>query len=163
MTQTCPRNLTIETLLVPVRFTMPLIVLPGEGYMAIIGQTTLREKLGIDVMAQLKASVLFACDRQDGAVVELTACPSGEPNAGAVLRMAMAVTAIGPGGDSSGDLDNNVTPELLSQRSMIFQDFEEGMQDCVGSLETAVYDAVDHDSSLECAEMLCDIVFSRVV
>ena len=54
--------------------------------MVIIRQKTLTEKLGIDVMAQLKASVLKAYGRQDGAGVELTARAAGEPTAGAVLR-----------------------------------------------------------------------------
>ena len=48
------------------RFTMPFIVLPGRGDVVIIGQKTLREKLDIDVMAQLKAPVLKAQRRQDG-------------------------------------------------------------------------------------------------
>ena len=37
---------------------MPFIVLPGGGDVVIVGQKTLREKLGIDVMVPLKASVL---------------------------------------------------------------------------------------------------------
>ena len=52
---------------------MPFIVVPGRGDVVIIGQKTLKEKLGIDVMAQLKASVLNAQGRQDGAEIELTA------------------------------------------------------------------------------------------
>ena len=44
----------------PVRFTVPFVVLPGGCDVVIIGQKTLREKLGIDIMAQLKASVLKA-------------------------------------------------------------------------------------------------------
>ena len=39
----------------------------------------------------------------------------GEPNAGAVLRAAMAVTAFGPGGGASGDVEDEVTLTLLSQ------------------------------------------------
>ena len=72
-TQSCPLHLTIDTPWGPVRFTMPFIVLPGRGDVVIIGQKTLREKLGVDVMAQLKASVLKAQGRQDGAGTELTA------------------------------------------------------------------------------------------
>ena len=94
-------------------------MLPGGGRCVIIGQKTLRDKLGTDVMAQLKASVLNACGRQYGAGVELTARVVVEPNAGAVLRAAMAVTAFGPGGDAPGDVDDDVTLELLSQRPMI--------------------------------------------
>ena len=48
--------------------------------MVIIGQKTLREKLGIDVMAQLKASVLMVHVRQDGPGMELTSLYVGEPN-----------------------------------------------------------------------------------
>ena len=70
--------------------------------MVIIGQKTLREKLGIDVMAQLKASVLKAQGRQDGAGMELTARSLGEPSGGAALRAAMVVTAFVPGGDAPG-------------------------------------------------------------
>ena len=66
-TQSCPLNLTIETQWGPVRFTMPFFLLPGVGNVVIIGQKTQREKLGIDVMAQLKASVLKAQGRRDGA------------------------------------------------------------------------------------------------
>ena len=60
--------------------------------MVIVGQKTLREKLGVDVMAhlktsaQLKASVLKAQGHQDGAGMELTARFVGEPNDGFVLR-----------------------------------------------------------------------------
>ena len=45
---------------------MPYIVLPGGGDVVIIGQKTLSEKLGIDVMTQLKASVLKTHGREDG-------------------------------------------------------------------------------------------------
>ena len=84
-TQSCPLQLAIEMPWAPVRFTMPFPVLPGGGDVVIMGQKTLRKKLGIDVMAQLKTSVLKACGRQDGAGMELTARAVGEPNAGAVL------------------------------------------------------------------------------
>ena len=127
--------------------------------MVIIGQKTLREKLGIDVMAQLKASVLKAQGRQDGAGMELTARSVGEPNDGAVLRAAMSVTVFVPGGDAPGDVDDEVTLTLSSQRPMIFQDSEVEMRDRVGVLETAVDNAVDHGSPPESAKMLRDIAF----
>ena len=66
VTQSCPLHLTIETMWGPVRFTMPLIVHPGGGDVVNIGQKTLREKLEIDVMTQLKASVLKAHGHEDG-------------------------------------------------------------------------------------------------
>ena len=62
--QSCPLHLTIETRWGPVRFTMPFIALLGGRDVIIIGKKTLREKLGIDVMAQLKASVPKTCGRQ---------------------------------------------------------------------------------------------------
>ena len=127
--------------------------------MVIIGQKTLREKLGIDVMAQRKASVLKVQGHQDGAGMELTARSVGEPNDGAVLRAAIAVTAFVLGGDASGDVDNDVALKLPSQRSMIFQDSEVKMRDRAGVLETAVDNAVDHGYPPECANMLRDIVF----
>ena len=157
--QSCPPHLTIETPWGPVRFSMPFTVLPGGGDVVVIGQKTLREKLGIDVMAQLKASVLKAQGRQDGAGMELTARSVGEPNDGAVLRAAMAVTAFVPGGDAPGDVDDEVALTLQSQRPMIFQDSEVEMRDRVGVLETAVDNAVDHGSPPECAKMLRYIVF----
>ena len=40
--------------------------------MVIIGQKTLREKLGIDVMAQLKASVLKEYGRENGPELKIT-------------------------------------------------------------------------------------------
>ena len=45
-----------------VRITAPFVILPGRGDLIIIGQLTLREALGIDVMNQLK--VLFEGDGQ---------------------------------------------------------------------------------------------------
>ena len=58
VTQSCPLHPTIESMRGPVRFTMPFIVLSWEGDVVSIGQKTLREKLGIDAMTQLKRSVL---------------------------------------------------------------------------------------------------------
>ena len=113
-------------------------------------------------MAQLKASVLKAQGRQDGAGMELTARSVGEPNDGAVLRAAMAVTAFVPGGDAPGDVDNEVELTLPSQRPMILQDSEVQMRDRAGVLETAVDNAVDHGSPPECAKMLRDIVFALI-
>ena len=86
--------------------------------------------------------MLKAHRREDGR--EITAGAAGEPNAGAVLRAAMAATAFGPGGDAPGDVDDDVTWMLLSQRPMMFQDSEVEMKDRVGALETAVDDAVDN-------------------
>ena len=93
----------------PVRLTMPFTVLPGGSDFAIIGHKTPREHFGIDVMVQLKASVLNACGRHDSAGVELTARAAGGSHADAVLRGAMALTAFGPRGDGPGDGDNNAT------------------------------------------------------
>ena len=122
--------------------------------MVIIVQKTLREKLGTDVMAQLKAH-----GREDGAEMETTARAVGEPNAGAVPRAAMAVTAFGPGSDTPGDVADNDTLTPLPEQPTMFQHFEVEMQDRVGALETAVDDAVDHGLPPECAKMLRDIVF----
>ena len=83
----------------------------------------------------------------------------GEPNDGAVLRAAMAVTAFVPGGDTPGDVDDEVTLWLPSQRPMIAQDSEVEMRDRAGVLEMAVDNAVDHGSPLKCAKMLRGIVF----
>ena len=140
---------------------MPFIVLPGGGDVVIIGQKTLREKLGISVLAQLKASVLKEQERQDSPWMKLTARSVGEPNYGAVLRAAMVVAAFVPGGDAPGDVDDEVTLTLPSQRPMIFQDSEVEMQDRVGVSETAVDNAVDHGSPPECAEMLARYRFSH--
>ena len=138
---------------------MPSIVLPGEGDVVIIGQKTLRETLDIDVMAQLKASVLKAQGRQDGAGMELTVRSGGRPNNGAVLRASMVATAFVPGGDAPGDVDDEVTLTPPSQRAMLFQDSEVEMRDRAGVLEMAVDNAVDHGSPPECAKMLRDIVW----
>ena len=90
VTQSCPLQLTIEPPCRPVRFLMPFIVFPRGGDVVIILQKILRDKLGIDVMAQLKASVLKAHGREDGPEMEITAGAVGEPNGGALLRAAMA-------------------------------------------------------------------------
>ena len=158
-TQSCPLHLTIEIPWGPVRFTMPLIVLPGGVDVPIIGQKTLGKKLGIDVMAKLNASVLKAQGRQDGSGMEFTARSVGEPNDGDVLQAAMAVRAFVRGGDAPGDVDDEVALTLPSQRPMIFQGSKVEIRDRVGVLETAVDNAVDHSSPPECAKMLRDIVF----
>ena len=101
------------------------------------GRRHLREKLGIDVMTQLKASVLKAHGREDGPTMEAAAGTVNEPNAGAVLRAAMAVTAFGLGGGAPGDVDDDATLTLLSQRPTMFQDAEVEMQDLVCALGTA--------------------------
>ena len=158
-TQSCPLHLTIDTPWGPVPFTMPFIVLPGGGDVVIIGQKTLRNEHGVDVMAQLQASVLKKQGIQDGAGMELTASSVGKPNDGAVLRAAMAVTAFVPGGVAPGDVDDEVAPTLPSQRPIIFQGSEMEMREGVGVLETAGDNAVDHGSPPECAKILLDIVF----
>ena len=127
--------------------------------MVIIGQKTMRDKIGIDVMAQLNASVLRAQRRQDGAGMELTARAVGKPNDGAVLRGGMAVTAVVPGGDAPGGVDDEVALTLPSQPPMIFEDSEGEMRDRVGVLQTALDNAVDHGSPPERVNMLRDIVF----
>ena len=95
-------------------------------------------------MAQLKASVLKAHGREDGPEMEITAGAVDEPNAGAVMRVAMAVTTFWPGGDAPGDVDDDVTLTLLSQRTMMFQHSEVEMQDRMGTLWAAVDDVVEN-------------------
>ena len=130
----------------------------GEAMWFIIGRKTLREKLGINLMAQRKASELKAQGRQDGAWMEFTAFVVGEPNDGAVLRATLAVTAFVPGGDAPSDVDDEVTMTLPSQGPMIFQDSEMEMRDRAGVLETGVDNAIDYGSMPECTKMR-DIVF----
>ena len=166
VTHSCPLHLTIETPWRPVRLTMPFIVLPGGGDVVIIGQKTLREKLGIDIMAQLKASVLEAHGREDGPEMEITAGGAvGEPNAGSVVRAAMAITAFGPGGNAPGDVDDDVTLTLLSQLLTMFQDSEVEVQGRVGALETLVDDEVDHGVRPEprCCAISFFAVFARAL
>ena len=92
--------------------------------------------------------------------MEITADDAvGAANAGAVVWVAMAVTAFGPGGDAPGGADDDVTLTLLSQQPMMFQDSEVEVKDRAGALETAVDDAVDHGLPPECAKMLRDIGF----
>ena len=104
-------------------------------------------------------AVLNAQGRQDGAGMELTARSVGEPNDGAVLRAAMAVTAFVPDGDALGDVDDEVSLTLMSQRPMVFQDSAVKMRDRAGALQAAVDNAVDHGCPPKCAKMLRDIVF----
>ena len=71
-------HLTKETSSEPVRFTVPLIVFVAGEDVVIIAQKAVRDNLGIDVVAKLKASVLNACGCQDCAGVELTDCAVGD-------------------------------------------------------------------------------------
>ena len=82
-----------------------------------------------------------------------------QPNSGAVLRTAMAVTAFGPGGGAPGDVDDDATRTLLPQRPMMFQYSEVEMKDRMGASRTAVDDAVGHDVPPECAKIVRDVVF----
>ena len=68
--------------------------------------------------------MLKAHGREDGREMEPTAGAVDEPNAGAVLRAAMAVMAFGPGGGVPGEVDDADTLPLLSGRPMVFQDSE---------------------------------------
>ena len=95
-------------------------VLPGGGDAVITEENTLREPIGLDVMAQLKASVLKARERQDGAGVGLTHRFVGKHNDGALPRAAMTVTASVLGGDGPGSVDHEATLTLPSQRSITF-------------------------------------------
>ena len=103
--------------------------------------------------------MLKAHGREDGFGMEITAGAVDELNDDAVLLATIVVTALEPGGDAPGDVDDDVTLTLLSQQPMMFQDSEVEMQDRVGALETAVDEADDHDLPPECAKMLRDIVF----
>ena len=132
---------------------------PGERRCGYYRTEDLDRNVGWMSWAKLKESVLKTHGRDDIPGIDTTAGAVGEPNAGAVLRAAMAVTMFGSGGDAPGDVDNDITLTLLSQRPMVFQDFEVEMQDRVGALETAVDDAVDHGLPPECAKMLRDVVF----
>ena len=91
--------------------------------------------------------------------MEGTAGAVDEPNAGAVLRPTMTVTAFEPGGGAPGDVEDDATLTLLSQRPMMFHKSEMEMQDRVGALGTAVDDAVDNALPPVCAKMPRDIVF----
>ena len=75
----------------------------------------------------------------------------------------MAVTAFGPGGDEPGDVDDDVTLDLLSQRPMISQDSEVEMQDNVGALETALHDTADHGSPPDVPRCFAISFFARIL
>ena len=96
--------------------------------------------------------------REDDPVMETTAGAVDEPNAGAVLPPAMAVTAFGPGNDAHIDADHDITLTLMSQRPMMFQDSEVEIQDRVGALEMAVDDVVDYGLNVP---RCCAISFFR--
>ena len=70
----------------------------------------------------------------------------------------MAATAFGPRGDMPGDVDDDVTLTMPSQRPMTFHDADVEMKDSLRALETAVEYAVAHDLPPECAGMLRYIV-----
>ena len=71
-------------------------------------------KRDINVVTLLKASVRKACRRQGGVGVDVTAHLICEPNAGAVLRVAVAISTFGPGVDAPGEVDDDSTLTLRS-------------------------------------------------
>ena len=81
----------------------------------------------------------------------VTAHGMGEPNAGAVLLVAIAITAFVPGVDAAGEVDDDVTPTLRPQRPMT-------LKDRVGVFEVLTDNAVDHGNPAECAKMLREII-----
>ena len=91
-----------------------------------------------------------ACRRQGGVGVGVTAHAMGEPNAGFVLWAAIAMTAFGPGIDAPGEVHDDVTLMLRSQRPM-------SLHDRVGVFEMLIDDAVDHGFPAECAKILRNI------
>lgn len=73
-----------------------------------------------------------------------------EPKAGAVRRAAITCRAFVPCGDVPGDIDNDITLTLPSQRRMILKDSEMEMRERMDLLKTAVdNDAVDNGSPPE--------------
>lgn len=91
--------------------------------------------------------------------MELTAVPVDEPNLCVVLQAVMAATALRPGGTAEGEMDDDVTHNvLLSKRPTMFQNSEVDMQDSVGILKKAVDDAVGHGLPLENANMSCELI-----
>lgn len=68
------------------RFQLPFVILPGPDNNIILGQVTLREVLGVDVMHALKRSVLRLCEvaEDDGADGENGADAERHSDAGAV-------------------------------------------------------------------------------
>ena len=83
--------------------------------------------------------------------MDVTAHYMGGRNAGAVLRVAVAITTFGPGVDLTGAVDDDVTLTLRSQPPM-------SIQDRVGVFEVLIDDAVDHGFPAKCAKMSFDIV-----
>ena len=80
----------------------------------------------------------------------------GEPNA--VLWVAIAITSFGPGVDAPGEVDDDVTLTLMSQRPIYLEDPGIGARDHVDLFKALIYDAVDHGFPATCAKMLRDIV-----
>ena len=79
--------------------------------------------------------MLKAHGREDGPEMEATAGAVDDPNAGAVLRAAMAVTAFGPGGGAPGDVDDDATLTLLSQTTHDVPGFRGGDAGPCGRVE----------------------------
>ena len=104
-------------------------------------------------MAPLKASVPKARRGDDGARVDVTAHAVGELNAGAVLWVAISITAFGSGVDGLGEVDDDVTlqPQIRKVPTL-----KNGIVWDVYA--TVVDDAVDHGFPAKCAKILRDIV-----
>ena len=83
--------------------------------------------------------------------MDVSAHSMGEPNAGAVLRVAVAITTFGPGVDAPGEVDDEVTLTLRPQPPM-------SLQDRVGVFEMLIDDAVGHGFPAKCAKISRDIV-----
>ena len=82
----------------------------------------------------------------------------GEPHAGTVLQVGIAVTVFRSGVDAPRGMDDDVTLTLPVQQLMTLEDSDVETTDRVSVLKTAVDDAVDHGFPPECTKMLRDIV-----
>ena len=92
--QTCSLTATIMTPWAPVTIRLALAVMPGENDSLIIGSKTLREKLSIDVMKQLRDTAAVSgggASSTDRASAEVAAMP---PEVIGVRRMAVTMKAM---------------------------------------------------------------------
>lgn len=124
--------------------------------MVIIGKKPIREKHGIDVVAQVRASFWRRVDVK--MEVQPPSHAMDEANSGSVLWAMMAVAAVRRGVDALCYVNGDVTLTWASQKPMSFQDLGLKTGDCVGVLQTAIGYDVDHFFPPECVLILRDTI-----
>ena len=154
-TQTTPMQLTVESSLGPVNFTIPFVVLPGTSKLVILGQKTLKAVLGINIRELYHDELRRRWRNAHGMSAELP------PLEEVPSRLQLTVEAFwGSLGTEEEEEQDEITTELVEQGPRMFMAGREELWARQEALWRAVDDAERSGLSPESAMKLRDIVLN---